>query len=109
MYTGIRTFLGRTAVLDTGRAQIVVTERAHEPMDVGVFTHCGIDPRRLSLTQTEHKAIADGIAAGDADRAAAAMRAHIDKVTGELLAFAREAPELFADAERFTDDTLPFG
>ena len=46
MYTGIRTFLGRTAVLDTGRAQIVVTERAHEPMDVGVFTHCGIDPRR---------------------------------------------------------------
>jgi microcystin degradation protein MlrC len=46
MYTGIRTYLGRTAVLDTGRAQIVVTERAHEPMDLGVFTHCGIDPRR---------------------------------------------------------------
>jgi microcystin degradation protein MlrC len=46
MYTGIRTFLGRTAVLDTGRVQIVVTERAHEPMDLGVFTHCGIDPRR---------------------------------------------------------------
>ena len=46
MYTGIRTFLGRTAVLDTGRAQIVVTERAHEPMDLGIFTHCGIDPRR---------------------------------------------------------------
>ncbi|HEY1459225.1 MAG TPA: M81 family metallopeptidase [Casimicrobiaceae bacterium] len=46
MYTGIRTFLGRTAVLDAGRAQIVVTERAHEPMDLGVFTHCGIDPRR---------------------------------------------------------------
>ena len=46
MYTGIRTFLGRTAVLDTGRAQIVVTERAHEPMDLGVFTHCGIDPSR---------------------------------------------------------------
>ena len=45
MYTGIRTFLGRTAVLDTGRAQIVVTERAHEPMDLGIFTHCGIDPR----------------------------------------------------------------
>ncbi|HKW79497.1 MAG TPA: M81 family metallopeptidase [Casimicrobiaceae bacterium] len=50
MYTGIRTFLGRTAVLDVGEpgavAQIVVTERAHEPMDVGVFTHCGIDPAR---------------------------------------------------------------
>ena len=38
-------FLGRTAVLDTGRAQIVVTERAHEPFDLGVFTHAGIDPR----------------------------------------------------------------
>ena len=50
MYTGIRTFLGRTAVLEIdnagARAQIVVTERAHEPMDVGVFTHCGIDPGR---------------------------------------------------------------
>ncbi len=46
MYTGIRTYLGRTAVLDTGRAQIVVTERPHEPFDVGVFTHAGIDPRQ---------------------------------------------------------------
>jgi microcystin degradation protein MlrC len=50
MYTGIRTFLGRTAVLEIDSAgakmEIVVTERAHEPMDVGVFTHCGIDPSR---------------------------------------------------------------
>jgi microcystin degradation protein MlrC len=46
MYTGVRMHLGRTAVLDTGRAQIVVTERPHEPFDLGVFTHAGIDPRR---------------------------------------------------------------
>jgi microcystin degradation protein MlrC len=50
MYTGIRTFLGRTAVLEVdnhgAKVEIVVTERAHEPMDVGVFTHCGIEPRR---------------------------------------------------------------
>ena len=45
MYTGIRTHLGRTAVLDTGRVEIVVTERPHEPFDLGVFTHAGIDPR----------------------------------------------------------------
>ena len=48
MYTGIRTYLGRTAVLEVQRrciAQIVVTERAHEPFDLGVFTHAGIDPR----------------------------------------------------------------
>jgi len=46
MYTGVRMHLGRTAVLDTGRAQIVVTERPHEPFDLGVFTHAGIDPRK---------------------------------------------------------------
>ncbi len=49
MYTGIRTYMGRTAVLETGsaraRTQIVVTERPHEPFDIGVFTHAGIDPR----------------------------------------------------------------
>jgi len=68
-----------------------------------------LDPRRLSLTQSEHKAIVDAIAAGDADAAAAAMRAHIDKVTGELLVFARQSPDLFADGDRFGDNTLPFG
>jgi microcystin degradation protein MlrC len=46
MYTGMRMHLGRTAVLDTGRVQIVVTERPHEPFDLGVFTHAGIDPRQ---------------------------------------------------------------
>jgi microcystin degradation protein MlrC len=55
MYTGIRTFLGRTAVLDTGQAQIVVTERAHEPMDLGVFTHCGIDPRRKKFVMLKSR------------------------------------------------------
>ena len=49
MYTGVRMHMGRTAVLEVrqggGHAQIVVTERAHEPFDVGVFTHAGIDPR----------------------------------------------------------------
>src|SRR6266853_1746208 len=54
MYTGIRTFLGRTAVLGVEnadrsarpRVEIAVTERGHEPMDIGIFTHCGIDPRQ---------------------------------------------------------------
>ncbi len=68
-----------------------------------------LDPRRLTMTHTEHHAIADAIAAVDADRAAAAMRAHIDKVTGELMAFARQSPELFADGERLADITLLFG
>ena len=46
MATGTRVRMGRTAVLDTGSMQIVVAERRSEPFDLGVFTHCGIDPRR---------------------------------------------------------------
>jgi microcystin degradation protein MlrC len=46
MATGTRVRMGRTAVLDTGAMQIVVSERRSEPFDTGVFTHCGIDPRR---------------------------------------------------------------
>ena len=61
MYTGVRMHLGRTAVLDVQRngaaAQIVITERPHEPFDVGVFTHAGIDPstkRYLMLKSRIH-------------------------------------------------------
>lgn len=46
MATGTRIRMGRTAVLDTGAMQIVVAERRAEPFDLGVFTHCGIDPRQ---------------------------------------------------------------
>ncbi len=46
MATGTRVRMGRTAVLDTGAIQIVISERRSEPFDLGVFTHCGIDPRR---------------------------------------------------------------
>jgi microcystin degradation protein MlrC len=46
MATDTRVRMGRTAVLDTGPMQIVVSERRSEPFDLGVFTHCGIDPRR---------------------------------------------------------------
>ena len=45
-YTGQRAFMGRAAVLDVGAATLVVTERTHEPWDVGVFESVGIDPRR---------------------------------------------------------------
>jgi microcystin degradation protein MlrC len=46
MATGTRIRMGRTAVLDTGAMQLVVSERRAEPFDLGVFTHAGIDPRR---------------------------------------------------------------
>ncbi|RYE07352.1 MAG: GntR family transcriptional regulator [Hyphomicrobiales bacterium] len=85
------------AVIDSARANL---DRAR---------HLILDPRRLSHTHAEHKAIVDGIAAGDADRAAAAMRQHIDKVTAELLVFARSHPELFADSDRLAEDLPLFG
>lgn len=45
-FHGMRCYMGRTAVLDTGAAEIVVTERNQEPWDRGVFTSVGIDPTR---------------------------------------------------------------
>lgn len=42
--TGVRENIGRTAVLDTGTIEIVICEHRHEPYDLGVFTHAGIDP-----------------------------------------------------------------
>ena len=45
-FTGMRCYMGRTAVLDTGRAQIVVTERNQEPWDRGVFESVGIQPEK---------------------------------------------------------------
>jgi microcystin degradation protein MlrC len=48
-YTGQRAYMGRAAVLDTGAARIVLSERTHEPWDLGVFESVGIDPRRVTF------------------------------------------------------------
>ena len=46
--TGVTVRMGPTAVLEVragaGDMRIVVVSRHHEPWDVGVFTHVGIDP-----------------------------------------------------------------
>lgn len=44
IYTGQRCCMGRTVLLDIGRARIVVTERTHEPFDLGVFECVDLDP-----------------------------------------------------------------
>ncbi|OUR78801.1 microcystin degradation protein MlrC [Alphaproteobacteria bacterium 46_93_T64] len=44
MYTGIKVFMGPTAVLDTGNMEIVIVSNHHEPWDQGVFTSVGIQP-----------------------------------------------------------------
>ncbi|WP_354683446.1 M81 family metallopeptidase [Cupriavidus necator] len=43
-YTGQRIRMGRTALLDTGAGQVIVTETPQEHWDLGIFTHIGIDP-----------------------------------------------------------------
>ena len=37
--------MGPTALIDTGRMQIVVVSRHHEPWDIGIFTSVGIQPQ----------------------------------------------------------------
>ena len=44
MYHGLVVRMGPTAVLDTGKMQIVVVSRHHEPWDQGIFLSVGIDP-----------------------------------------------------------------
>jgi microcystin degradation protein MlrC len=44
MYNGLVVQMGPTAVLDTGKMQIVVVSRHHEPWDQGIFLSVGIDP-----------------------------------------------------------------
>ena len=44
MQTGLIVNLGRTAVLDIGNAQILISEERWEPYDPGCFTHAGINP-----------------------------------------------------------------
>ena len=44
MYTGLVVQMGPTAVLDTGKMQIVVVSLHHEPWDQGIFLSVGIDP-----------------------------------------------------------------
>ena len=45
-FQGMRCYMGRTVVLDTGAAEIVVTEKNQEPWDRGVFTSVGIAPEQ---------------------------------------------------------------
>ena len=57
MFTGVRMSIGRTAVLDTGSVEVVVSEERFEPFDTGCFTHCGIDPaakRYLLIKSRQH-------------------------------------------------------
>jgi microcystin degradation protein MlrC len=57
MMTGIELDHGVSAVLDTGRAAILVASRRMEPFDLGVFRHAGIEPtarRYLLIKSRQH-------------------------------------------------------
>lgn len=44
IYTGMVCEMGRSVVIDTGDASVLITEQTHEPWDLAVFTSHGIDP-----------------------------------------------------------------
>lgn len=46
MFTGVQVNMGNTVVLDVGNMQIVISAKRVEPFDLGVYTHCGLDPTR---------------------------------------------------------------
>ncbi len=46
MYHGLEVCMGPTAVLDTGKMQIIVVSRHIEPCDPGLFHSLGIDPEQ---------------------------------------------------------------
>ena len=66
----------------------------------------------VGVSRTERSRASRGVA-GDAQRAAQAMRAHIDSVMAELIAFAADHAELFADGNLLREDpaysAFPFG
>jgi DNA-binding GntR family transcriptional regulator len=76
------------AIIDSARANL---DRARRLI---------LSPRRLALTIAEHQTIVDAIARGDATAASDAMRAHLDGVKVELLAFAADNRGLFADGDQ---------
>ncbi|MBB5217476.1 M81 family metallopeptidase [Parapusillimonas granuli] len=47
-YRGMKCGMGRTALFAVDGAEIVVTEKTHEPWDLGVFTCVGVDPASRS-------------------------------------------------------------
>ncbi len=44
-YRGMKCSMGRTALFAFNGVSVVVTEKTHEPWDLGVFTCVGVDPR----------------------------------------------------------------
>jgi microcystin degradation protein MlrC len=46
MAKGIMNNTGTTAVLDTGKVEIVIISRHHEPFDLSCLQSAGIDPRK---------------------------------------------------------------
>ena len=54
-------------------------------------------PEIAAATRSEHARIVEGLAAGDGEKAAAAMRTHLDAVMVRLMRLAETRPDLFTD------------
>jgi microcystin degradation protein MlrC len=105
MYTGVTVQMGPTAVLDTGKVQIVIVSRHHEPWDTGVFRSVGIEPehkRYLVLKSRIH------YRAGFAGLGKATITCDGHGVTtsdNRILTFTRLRRPIYP-LDRMNDDTL---
>ncbi|WP_086465415.1 M81 family metallopeptidase [Oceanibaculum nanhaiense] len=105
MYTGVTVQMGPTAVLDTGKVQIVIVSRHHEPWDTGVFRSVGIEPehkRYLVLKSRIH------YRAGFAGLGKATITCDGHGVTtsdNSILTFTRLRRPIYP-LDRMNDDTL---
>jgi microcystin degradation protein MlrC len=50
MLGGLTISLGQMAVLSTGTIEILVTEKRGEALDLGIFSHMGLDPQKRKYT-----------------------------------------------------------
>jgi DNA-binding GntR family transcriptional regulator len=78
-----------------GNRQIAaLAERVHRQIQ-GVRVRCAVQlPGRPLRSHTEHLAIADAVRDGDAERAEALLRAHIQSVREAVVAVLRQATQV---------------
>lgn len=76
-----------TALLETARSpRIAAQVRLVQQQVILLRSRLADDPAHTHASLADHDAVTEAVTAGDADRAAAAMRRHLDRVRDQMLA-----------------------
>ncbi|MGH3646941.1 MAG: FCD domain-containing protein, partial [Micromonosporaceae bacterium] len=76
-----------TALLDTARSpRIAAQVRLVQQQVILLRSRLAADPVHTRASLDDHDAVTEAVAAGDAERAAAVMRRHLDRVRDQMLA-----------------------